>query len=75
MQESRFKVGDKIKIYKPYHHEHDMFAIVSKVETIQEYGGPEYRGPHAYYPDKDGWSNGKGFTFGGPLPDAMVTEA
>lgn len=69
----RFAVGDRVKIYKPRHSEHGMTAIVGRVITIDEYGGPAYRGPHAYYP-VDGWKScdDELCGFGGPLPDAMV---
>lgn len=69
----RFSVGDRVKIYKPGHSEDGMMAIVGRVITIEEYGGPKYRGPHAYYP-LDGWQSPDAALcgFGGPLPDAMV---
>ena len=73
MDESRFKVGDKVKVYKPGHAEHGCKAVVRKVITIREYGGLSYRGPHAYYP-VDGWRREDGFSFGGALPDAMVVR-
>ena len=72
MADSRFHVGDKVAIYKPGHSEHGMMATVAKVIPINEYGGPQYRGPYAYYP-ADGWRGTDGFSLGGPLPDAMVT--
>lgn len=71
---SRFKVGDRVQIYKPGQAEHGMQATVFRVITIEEYGGPAYRGPHAYFPDKNGWDDARGFQFGGALPDAMVVS-
>lgn len=65
---SRLKIGDNVRVWKLGHAEHGQKGIIDRIITIEEYGGPEYRGPHAYYP-KNGW----GF-FGGPLPDAMVVS-
>ena len=71
MADSRFHAGDRVAVYKPGHSEHGMTATIAKVIPIGEYGGPRYRGPHAYYP-AGGWHGTDGFSFGGPLPDAMV---
>ncbi len=71
---SRFVVGDAVQVYKPGHAEHGMHSIVGKVLTIEEYGGPSSRGPHAYRA-KDGWTHSeRPWTFPGTLPDAMVVS-
>lgn len=62
----RLKIGDNARVWKPGHAEHGLKGVINRVITIEEYGGPEYRGPHAYY-SKIGWG-----CFGGSLPDAMV---
>jgi hypothetical protein len=62
----RFSVGDAVRCWKPGHAEHGAKAIVGRVLTIEEYGGPASRGPHAY----SGW----GGRWGGALPDAMVVS-
>lgn len=70
---SRFKVGDRVKIYKPGHAEHGARGVVADIITIQEYGGYAYRGPHAYA-CRAGWAWPDGYgVIGGYLPDAMVT--
>uniref|UniRef100_A0A6M3IKK3 Uncharacterized protein n=1 Tax=viral metagenome TaxID=1070528 RepID=A0A6M3IKK3_9ZZZZ len=70
--EPRHKIGDAVRIWKPGHAEHGLKGTVGKIITIQEYGGSEYRGPHAYYP-QDGWLDTKDKQwFGGLLPEAMV---
>lgn len=69
---ARFKPGDKVAIYKPGRAENGASATVKSVMTIEEYGGPTYRGPHAYQP-VEGWTRGDGVSWSGPLPDAMVT--
>ena len=70
----QFKPGDAVTVYKPGHSEHGMTATVGRVITIEDYGGPRSRGPHAYYPDKQGWRSSDSALcgFGGALPDAMV---
>ena len=65
---ARFKTGDEVRVWKPGHAEHGGKGIIDQVFTIEEYGGPKYRGPNAYS-SEIGW----GF-FGGRLPDAMVAS-
>lgn len=62
------RIGDKVRVWKPGHAEHGMRGIISRIITIEKYGGPKHRGPHAYY-SKNGWE-----FFGGPLPDAMIVS-
>lgn len=73
MVESRFNVGDLVQCYKPGHAENGCTGTVTEVLTIEAYGGPAHRGPHAYRCDL--WNRGDGFSFGGALPDAMVESA
>lgn len=71
---SNFKINDHVRCWKPGHVEHGLKGTVDKVITIEEYGGPAYRGPNAYSV-KEGWKDGTDRQwFGGFLPDAMVTS-
>lgn len=71
---SRFKIGDRVRLWKPGHAEHGCSGVVSEVMTIEEYGGWAYRGPHAYR-CQDGWLWPDGCSFfRSPLPDAMVVS-
>lgn len=75
MADSRHKVGDRVRLWKPGHAEHGLTASVGRVIPIEEYH-PEcpHRGPHAYWPSKDGWRDGETGWFRTPLPDAMVVN-
>lgn len=69
-----FKIGDKVRLWKPGHAEHGLMGTINKIITIEEYGGPAYRGPNAYHVE-GGWKDGKGDCwFAGFLPDAMVAS-
>jgi len=75
---ARFKPGDQVRLWKPGHAEHGLKGIVDRVMSIEAYGGPEARGPHAYRPTEKGWYEGSDDHWtswtSGPLPDAMVVS-
>ena len=70
---ARFWVGDHVRVWKPGYAEHGLSGVVGEVMTIEEYGGPEYRGPHAYH-SMAGWHDETDCWFHGRLPDAMVVS-
>lgn len=77
---SRFKPGDKVRLWKPGHVEHGDYGVVAEVIPIEKYheGQPlHHRGPHAYRcVDGFKWcvsphSNGATHGF---LPEEMVVS-
>ena len=86
---SRFKAGDKVRLWKPRHAEHGCYGVVTEVIPIEQYyeGQPYnfHRGPHAYRCvngwkwDQPMWKDGKTTiedwgAVSGFLPDAMVVS-
>lgn len=67
-------VGDAVRLWKPGYAEHGAKAVVTRVLTIEEYGGPRYRGPWAYEAAKGFRSLNSDISFGKQLPDAMVVS-